>query len=126
MAIVFNRKKDEQGEMCFVVQHQFKEYLVPVEDYKEAVHLGISMDVIKYQITKGKRSFKLYLNRYERNDGSSRLKREDRERAERKAMREREKQRKEQERLVMIEKAKCRGKWFEHLSENDIFPKVAK
>ncbi|WP_436870276.1 hypothetical protein [Staphylococcus shinii] len=126
MAIVFNRERDEQGEMCYAVQHKFKKYLIPVEDYKEAVNLGMSMDVIKHHATKGKRSFKLYLNAYEKKDGLSRLKRQDRERSERKAIREEERQRKEQERLQMIENAKCRSKWFEHLAETDIFPKVVR
>lgn len=55
-----------------------------------------------------------------------RLAREDREREERRLARIEAKQRKEQERLQMIENAKCRSKWFEHLAENDVFPKVVK
>ncbi|MDW3788485.1 hypothetical protein QI357_01500 [Staphylococcus saprophyticus] len=55
-----------------------------------------------------------------------RLAREDREREERRLARIEAKQRKEQERLQMIEDAKCRSKWFEHLAENDIFPKVVR
>lgn len=48
---------------------------------------------------------------------------QDRLRENRKRERELEKQRKEQERLQMIENAKVRSKWFEHLAANDIFPK---
>ncbi len=52
-----------------------------------------------------------------------RLAKEDREREERRKAREDAKQRKEQERLQMIEKHRVSSKWFKHLCENDIFPK---
>lgn len=52
-----------------------------------------------------------------------RLAKEDREREERRIAKLEAKQRKEQERLQMIEKHRVSSKWFKHLCENDIFPK---
>ncbi|WP_341636399.1 hypothetical protein [Staphylococcus casei] len=124
MAKRIKTKKMKDGELCYTLIIENIEYLVPVDDYKEALNLGISYDMIRKK--SGVSTLKKYINKVEYEEGLGRIKREDRERSERKALREEEKKRKEYERLVMIEKAKCRGKWFEHLSENDIFPKVVK
>lgn len=126
MAKRIKTKKMKDGELCYTLIIENVEYLVPVDDYKEALNLGISYDMIRKKLKSGVSTLKNHINKVEYEEGLARIKREDRERSERKAMREEEKQRKEHERLVMIEKAKCRGKWLEHLSENNIFPKVVK
>lgn len=118
------RAKDKQGEICFLIIDGDKELLVPVEDYKEAVMAGISNGTIKKQIVKGKRHFRKYIRDYEFQKGLARLKREDREREERKQALAEEKQRKEQERLQMIEDAKCSSKWFQELSKNNLVAKL--
>ena len=120
------RVKDKQGEICFLIIDGDKELLVPVEDYKEAVMAGISNGTIKKQIVKGKRHFRKYIRDYEFQKGLARLKREDREREERKQALAEEKQRKEQERLQMIEDAKCSSKWFQELSKNNLVAKLKK
>ncbi|MGD3158232.1 hypothetical protein [Staphylococcus cohnii] len=120
------RAKDKQGEICFLIIDGDKELLVPVEDYKEAVMAGISNGTIKKQIVKGKRHFRKYIRDYEFQKGLARLKREDREREERKQALAEEKQRKEQERLQMIEDAKCSSKWFQELSKNNLVAKLKK
>ena len=116
--------KDKQGEICFLIIDGDKELLVPVEDYKEAVMAGISNGTIKKQIVKGKRHFRKYIRDYEFQKGLARLKREDREREERKQALAEEKQRKEQERLQMIEDAECSSKWFQELSKNNLVAKL--
>ena len=118
------RAKDKQGEICFLIIDGDKELLVPVEDYKEAVMAGISNGTIKKQIVKGKKHFRKYIRDYEFQKGLARLKREDREREERKQALAEEKQRKEQERLQMIEDAKCSSKWFQELSKNNLVAKL--
>ena len=118
------RVKDKQGEICFLIIDGDKELLVPVEDYKEAVMAGISNGTIKKHIVKGKRHFRKYIRDYEVQKGLARLKREDREREERKQALAEEKQRKEQERLQMINDAKCNGKWFQELSKNNLVAKL--
>ena len=118
------RAKDKQGEICFLIIDGDKELLVPVEDYKEAVMAGISNGTIKKQIVKGKRHFRKYIQDYEFKKGLARLKREDREREERKQALAEEKQRKEQERLQMINDAKCNSKWFQELSQNNLVAKL--
>lgn len=120
------RAKDKQGEICFLIIDGDKELLVPVEDYKEAVMAGISNGTIKKHIVKGKRHFRKYIRDYEFQKGLARLKREDREREERKQALAEEKQRKEQERLQMIERAKCSSKWFQELSKNNLVAKLKK
>ena len=120
------RVKDKQGEICFLIIDGDKELLVPVEDYKEAVMAGISNGTIKKQIVKGKRHFRKYIRDYEFQKGLARLKREDREREERKQALAEEKQRKEQERLQMIEDAECSSKWFQELSKNNLVAKLKK
>src|SRR5699024_9300024 len=110
------RVKDKQGEICFLIIDGDKELLVPVEDYKEAVMAGISNGTIKKQIVKGKRNFRKYIRDNENQKGSARLKSEDREHEVGKQGLDEEKQRKEQERLQMINDAKCNGKWFQELS----------
>lgn len=120
------RAKDKQGEICFLIIDGDKELLVPVEDYKEAVMAGISNGTIKKHIVKGKRHFRKYIRDYEFQKGLARLKREDREREERKQALAEEKQRKEQERLQMIEDAKCSSKWFQELSKNNLVAKLKK
>ena len=118
------RVKDKQGEICFLIIDGDKELLVPVEDYKEAVMAGISNGTIKKQIVKGKKHFRKYIQDYEFKKGLARLKREDREREQRKQALAEEKQRKEQERLQMINDAKCNGKWFQELSQNNLVAKL--
>ena len=118
------RVKDKQGEICFLIIDGDKELLVPVEDYKEAVMAGISNGTIKKHIVKGKKHFRKYIQDYEVQKRLARLKREDREREERKQALAEEKQRKEQERLQMIEDAKCSSKWFQELSKNNLVAKL--
>ena len=118
------RVKDKQGEICFLIIDGDKELLVPVEDYKEAVMAGISNGTIKKHIVKGKRHFRKYIRDYDVQQGLARLNREDREREERKQALAEEKQRKEQERLQMINDAKCNGKWFQELSQNNLVAKL--
>ena len=122
----FQRVKDKNGEVCYALQNWDKTILIPVEDYKEATRLGISNGTIKKQIVKGKRHFRKYIRDYEVQKGLARLKREDREREERKQALAEEKQRKEQERLQMIESAKCSSKWFQELSKNNLVAKLKK
>ena len=118
--------KDDKGNLSYVMLDGTDEILIDVDDYKEAKSMKLTDTVIRYQARKGKRQFKNYIRKYDQRQGVDRLNAEDRERVERKVELEEHKQRKEQERLQMIEDAKCRSKWFEHSSENDIFPKVVK
>src|SRR5699024_319607 len=120
------RVKDKQGEICFLIIDGDKELLVPVEDYKEAVMVGISNGTIKKQIVKGKRHFRKYIRDYEVQKRAARLKRDDRESEERKQALAEEKQRKEQERLRMIESAKYSSKWFQEISKNNLVAKLKK
>jgi len=120
------RVKDKNGEVCYALQNWNKAILIPVEDYKEATRLGISNGTIKKHMEKGIRHFRKYVRDYDVQQGLARLKREDREREERKQALAEEKQRKEQERLQMIEDAKCSGKWFQELSKNNLVAKLKK
>ncbi|MDW4402003.1 hypothetical protein QI045_00455 [Staphylococcus saprophyticus] len=124
--MALKRVKDKHGEICFVMKVGMEKHLIPVQDYKLATNLGMSDSTIRKHIVNGPSNFKKYIEKYERKQGMRRLAIEDREREERRKAREDAKKRKEQERLQMIEDAKCRSKWFEHLAENDIFPKVVK
>ncbi|MDG0858699.1 hypothetical protein [Staphylococcus equorum] len=126
MNINLSRTKDDKGNLCFVMVYGNEDVFVDVEDYKEARQLGINYKSIKRHAKKGRRQLKDYIRKSDQSQGVERLNREDRERSERKAEREEARQRKEQERLQMIEDAKRSSKWFEHLSENDIFVKVVK
>lgn len=126
MNINLSRAKDDKGNLCFVMIDDNEEVFVDVEDYKEAKQLGIHYTRIKHHAKKGRRHLKNYIRKYDQRQGVDRLNAEDRERAERKVELEEHKQRKEQERLQMIEDAKRSSKWFEHLAENDVFPKVVK
>lgn len=118
--------KDDKGNLSYVMLDGTDEILIDVDDYKEAKSMKLTDTVIRYQARKGKRQFKNYIRKYEQRQGVDRLNAEDRERAERKVELEEHKQRKEQERLQMIEDAKRSSKWFEHLAENNIFPKAVK
>ena len=120
------RVKDKNGEVCYALQNWNKAILIPVEDYKEATRLGISNGTIKKHMEKGIRHFRKYVRDYDVQKGLARLKREDREREERKRALAEEKQRKEQERLQMIEDAKCSSKWFQELSKNNLVAKLKK
>ncbi|MDH5140050.1 hypothetical protein P5X59_06305 [Staphylococcus cohnii] len=120
------RVKDKNGEVCYALQNWNKAILIPVEDYKEATRLGISNGTIKKHMEKGIRHFRKYVRDYDVQQGLARLKREDREREERKQALAEEKQRKEQERLQMIEDAKCSSKWFQELSKNNLVAKLKK
>ncbi|MCG1737704.1 hypothetical protein K4R81_02105 [Staphylococcus epidermidis] len=120
------RAKDKNGEVCYALQNWDKAILIPVEDYKEATRLGISNGTIKKHMEKGIRHFRKYVRDYDAQQGLARLKREDREREERKQALAEEKQRKEQERLQMIESAKCSSKWFQELSKNNLVAKIKK
>ena len=122
----FQRVKDKNGEVCYALQNWDKTILIPVEDYKEATRLGISNGTIKKNMEKGIRHFRKYVRDYDVQQGLARLKREDREREERKQALAEEKQRKEQERLQMINDAKCNGKWFQELSKNNLVAKIKK
>ncbi|MEB6240590.1 hypothetical protein NGH32_07255 [Staphylococcus xylosus] len=124
--MALQRVKDKHGEVCFVLKFGTETHLIPIEDYQLAKELGMAHTTIRKHLVNGTKSFKEYIEKYERAKGTRRLAIEDREREERRLARIEAKQRKEQERLQMIEDAKCRSKWFEHLAENDIFPKVVK
>lgn len=115
--------KDDKGNLSYVMLDGTDEILIDVDDYKEAKSMKLTDTVIRYQARKGKRQFKNYIRKYEQRQGVDRLTAEDREREERRKAREDAKQRKEQERLQMIEKHRVSSKWFKHLCENDIFPK---
>ena len=118
--------KDDKGNLSYVMLDGTDEILIDVDDYKEAKSMKLTDTVIRYQARKGKRQFKNYIRKYEQRQGVDRLTAEDRERAERRRDKLDAKQRKEQERLQMIEKHRVSSKWFKHLCENDIFPKVVK
>lgn len=124
--MALQRVKDKHGEVCFVLKFGTETHLIPIEDYQLAKELGMAHTTIRKHLVNGTKSFKEYIEKYERAKGTRRLAIEDREREERRLARIEAKQRKEQERLQMIEDAKCRSKWFEHLAENDIFPKVVR
>lgn len=124
--MALQRVKDKHGEVCFVLKFGTETHLIPIEDYQLGKELGMAHTTIRKHLINGTKSFKEYIEKYERAKGTRRLAIEDREREERRLARIEAKQRKEQERLQMIEDAKCRSKWFEHLAENDIFPKVVK
>lgn len=124
--MALQRAKDKHGEVCFVLKFGTETHLIPIEDYQLAKELGMAHTTIRKHLVNGTKSFKEYIEKYERAKGTRRLAIEDREREERRLAKLEAKQRKEQERLQMIEDAKCRSKWFEHLAENDIFPKVVR
>ncbi|RXR97262.1 hypothetical protein [Staphylococcus saprophyticus] len=115
--------KDDKGNLSYVMLDGTDEILIDVDDYKEAKSMKLTDTVIRYQARKGKRQFKNYIRKYEQRQGVDRLTAEDREREERRRDKLDAKQRKEQERLQMIEKHRVSSKWFKHLCENDIFPK---
>lgn len=118
--------KDDNGNFNYVMLDGTGEILIDVDDYKEAKSMKLTDTVIRYQAKKGKRQFKNYIRKCERTQGTRRLAKEDREREERRLARIEAEQRKEQERLQMIEKHRVSSKWFKHLCENDIFPKVVR
>ncbi|QKQ06021.1 hypothetical protein HSZ49_09350 [Staphylococcus saprophyticus] len=118
--------KDDKGNLSYVMLDGTDEILIDVDDYKEAKSMKLTDTVIRYQARKGKRQFKNYIRKYDQRQGVERLTAEDREREERRRDKLDAKQRKEQERLQMIEKHRVSSKWFEHLCENNIFPKVVK
>lgn len=118
--------KDDKGNLSYVMLDGTDEILIDVDDYKEAKSMKLTDTVIRYQARKGKRQFKNYIRKYEQRQSVERLTAEDREREERRRDKLDAKQRKEQERLQMIEKHRVSSKWFKHLCENDIFPKVVK
>ncbi|OEK29918.1 hypothetical protein [Staphylococcus saprophyticus] len=115
--------KDDKGNLSYVMLDGTDEILIDVDDYKEAKSMKLTDTVIRYQARKGKRQFKNYIRKYEQRQGVDRLTAEDREREKRRRDKLDAKQRKEQERLQMIEKHRVSSKWFKHLCENDIFPK---
>lgn len=107
--------KDDKGNLSYVMLDGTDEILIDVDDYKEAKSMKLTDAVIRYQARKGKRQFKNYIRKYEQRQGVDRLTAEDRERKERRKAREDAKQCKEQERLQMIEDAKCRDPyWFDN------------
>ncbi|MBF2780687.1 hypothetical protein ISO30_02890 [Staphylococcus saprophyticus] len=118
--------KDDKGNLSYVMLDGTDEILIDVDDYKEAKSMKLTDTVIRYQARKGKRQFKNYIRKYDQRQGVERLTAEDREREERRRDKLDAKQRKEQERLQMIEKHRVSSKWFKHLCENNIFPKVVK
>lgn len=107
--------KDDKGNLSYVMLDGTDEILIDVDDYKEAKSMKLTDTVIRYQARKGKRQFKNYIRKYEQRQGVERLAAEGRERAERRRDKLDAKQRKEQERLQMIEDAKCRDPyWFDN------------
>lgn len=124
--MALQRVKDKHGEVCFVLKFGTETHLIPIEDYQLAKELGMAHTTIRKHLVNGTKSFKEYIEKYERAKGTRRLAIEDREREERRLARIEAKQRKEQERLQMIEDAKCRSKWFEHLVSNNKLAKVKK
>lgn len=123
MIIRMEKRRDDKGDLSYVMLDGTDEILIDVDDYKEAKSMKLTDTVIRYQARKGKRQFKNYIRKYDQRQGVERLTAEDREREERRRDKLDAKQRKEQERLQMIEKHRVSSKWFEHLCENDIFPK---
>lgn len=117
------KRRDDKGDLSYVMLDGTDEILIDVDDYKEAKSMKLTDTVIRYQARKGKRQFKNYIRKYDQRQGVERLTAEDREREERRRDKLDAKQRKEQERLQMIEKHRVSSKWFKHLCENDIFPK---
>ena len=112
---MLQRMKDKHGTVCYVINVGYEPYLIPVEDYKLAKELEISTPTIKKHIIKGTKHFKKYIDDYKRKQSMKRLAIEDREREERRQAKLEAKQRKEQERLQMIENAKCRDPyWFDN------------
>lgn len=126
MIIRMEKRRDDKGDLSYAMLDGTDEILIDVDDYKEAKSMKLTDTVIRYQARKGKRQFKNYIRKYDQRQGVDRLTAEDREREERRRDKLDAKQRKEQERLQMIEKHRVSSKWFEHLCENDIFPKVVK
>ncbi|MCQ3816687.1 hypothetical protein [Staphylococcus xylosus] len=122
--MALKRVKDKYGEVCFVLDIGNKQHLIPVEDYQLAKDLGMAHTTIRKHIKQGTTNFKKYIEKYDRAKGLQRLAVKDREREERRLARIEAKQRKEQERLQMVENAKCRSKWFEHLDSNNKLAKV--
>ena len=107
--------KDDKGNLSYVMLDGTDEILIDVDDYKEAKSMKLTDTVIRYQARKGKRQFKNYIRKCEQRQGVDRLTAEDREREERRRDKLGAKQRKEQERLQMIEDAKCRDPyWFDN------------
>ena len=117
------RVRDKHNEVCFEIVDGEKVALIPVEDYKEAKALGIHNRTIVAYANNSIVGLRRYIEKCEHRQGVARLNREDREREERKQQILLEKERKEQQRLLNIQNAKVRSKWFEHLVTNDIFPK---
>lgn len=126
MIIRMEKRRDDKGNLSYVMLDGTDEILIDVDDYKEAKSMKLTDTVIRYQARKGKRQFKNYIRKYEQRQGVDRLTAEDREREKRRRDKLDAKQRKEQERLQMIEKHRVSSKWFKHLCENNIFPKVVK
>lgn len=124
--MALQRVKDKHGELCFVLKFGTETHLISIEDYQLAKDLGMAHTTIRKHILQGPKNFKKYIEKYDRAKGLQRLADKDREREERRLARIEAKKRKEQERLQMIEDAKCRSKWFEHLAENDVFPKAVR
>lgn len=123
MSTRMEKVKDDKGNLSYVMLDGTDEILIDVDDYKEAKSMKLTDTVIRYQARKGKRQFRNYIKKYDQRQGVERLTAEDREREERRRDKLDAKQRKEQERLQMIEKHRVSSKWFKHLCENDIFPK---
>ncbi|WP_409328371.1 hypothetical protein [Staphylococcus saprophyticus] len=123
MIIKMEKRRDDKGNLSYVMLDGTDEILIDVDDYKEAKSMKLTDTVIRYQARKGKRQFKNYIRKYDQRQGVERLTAEDREREKHRRDKLDAKQRKEQERLQMIEKHRVSSKWFEHLCENDIFPK---
>ncbi|MEB5783615.1 hypothetical protein [Staphylococcus pseudoxylosus] len=122
--MALQRVKDKHGEVCFLLKFGNNEHLIPVEDYQLAKDLGMAHTTIRKHIKQGPENFKKYIEKYDRAKGLQRLADKDRKREERRLARIEAKQRKEQERLQMIEDAKCRSKWLEHLDSNNKLAKV--
>lgn len=107
--------KDDKGNLSYVMLDGTDEILIDVDDYKEAKSMKLTDTVIRYQARNGKRQFRNYIKKCDQRQGVDRLTAEDREREKRRRDKLDAKQRKEQERLQMIEDAKCRDPyWFDN------------
>src|SRR5699024_9056230 len=111
---------DKIAEVCYALHHTDTAIFIRVEDYKEAMRLGIDNETIKKEMEKNIRHFRKYVRKYDVQQWVARLNHEDREREERKQALAEEKQRKEQERLQMINNARCSSRWFKEMSKKHL------
>lgn len=119
-------KKD--GSICLKVETEDTVHYVPESRVRDLEIDGLSQNKLIKNLKSGNTLEKIINDFYETEggritQGATKYVIQDRLRENRRRERELEKKRKEQERLKMIEDEKVRSKWFEHLANNDIFPK---